>query len=229
MSLHINHLYILLKLFPNKPWNKQNLIDNGNLTNDMLKELNINNKNGRVVFRGEKISLEERDKMANKWDGCMDIFLFNFNKEYLKSNEEICSIDAINEILDVNPHNNYFYDLINYQIYQQIWEDLSKNTNLTWDIIKYNLDKPWDWRRLSCNTSMSLEVIINNLELPWVWSMVSRRTDITLKMLEKYKNMPWDYNILSYNNIITWEFLKNNLDKDWDWHSICVNIKITYD
>ena len=44
------------------------------------------------------------------------------------------------------------------------WSYLSKNTNITWDIVEYNPDKPWSWYFISQNPFTKQREIIEKEE-----------------------------------------------------------------
>jgi len=67
------------------------------------------------------------------------------------------------------------------------WKYLSKNPNITWEIVKDNLDKPWNWNYLSANPNITLEIVKDNPDKPWDWC-----------------------GGLSLNTNITWEIVKDN-------------------
>ena len=64
-------------------------------------------------------------------------------------------------------------------------ETVSNNSNITWDIIQQNLDKPWTWYGLSCNPNITWNIVRHlwwpmrlwrvqqNLDKPWCWSALS--------------------------------------------------------
>ena len=45
--------------------------------------------------------------------------------------------------------------------------NISNNPNITWDIIKNNLDKNWNWHWISKNPNITWEIIQNNLDKNW--------------------------------------------------------------
>jgi len=76
-----------------------------------------------------------------------------------------------------------------------VWEGMSRNPNITLDIVKNTLHKKWDWKKLSLNEAISLEEIKNNPDLPWVLSSIKkgrkhpRNTDVKYVILWKSKNI----------------------------------------
>ena len=75
---------------------------------------------------------------------------------------------------------------------------LSKNSNLSWNIIKHKPDADWSWYNLT------------------------RVRDLPLDFIEKNINKP-DFNWydLSNNINITEEFVLKHIDCDWNWFSLC--------
>jgi hypothetical protein len=49
----------------------------------------------------------------------------------------------------------------------------TNNPNLSFEIIKNNLDIEWDWREISESNIITLEIINENPDLPWEWSSIT--------------------------------------------------------
>ena len=56
------------------------------------------------------------------------------------------------------------------------WVELSRNPNITWDIMEANPDKPWVWYSLSCNPNITMDNVEANLNKPWNWNSLSSNT-----------------------------------------------------
>ena len=80
------------------------------------------------------------------------------------------------------------------------WSMLSRNPNITMELVKDNPDKPWDWQYLSYNPNITMEIVNANPDKPWNWSC------------------------LSENPNITWEFVNANPDKPWYWYGLSKNL-----
>jgi uncharacterized protein with HEPN domain len=76
---------------------------------------------------------------------------------------------------------------------------LSKNPNITWDIVRNNLDKSWVFEQLTLNPVITPVIIKNN------------------------PNILWDYQYFSKNPNITWNIVKDNLDKNWNYELLTWN------
>lgn len=145
------------------------------------------------------------------------------NKEWSKTYWE--NIIKIKERYDISENN--FYNLI------------SDNSNITWDIIKENIDKPWDWYDIKNNPNITWDIIrCNPKELNRLWSFDSIYTKsniapkglIDLNNLVSYdSNLPNFWKQISRKPDLTWETIKENLYKDWDWFYLSFNPTITWD
>jgi len=51
---------------------------------------------------------------------------------------------------------------------------LSKNPNITWEIVLKNPNKPWAWDGLSQNPNITWEIVSQNLDKKWNWYWLSR-------------------------------------------------------
>ena len=133
------------------------------------------------------------------------------------------------------------------------WCGLSSNSNIIWDIVKKNPNKPWNWRALSRNQNITLDIVQDNLDKPWNWSSLMLHPNINWNVLQKYfnkynnqnqlsyynpitykstinlgiigdeYNKPVNYYMLSFDSNITWKNLMINIDKEWCWSQLSVN------
>ena len=116
------------------------------------------------------------------------------------------------------------------------WDGLSRNPNITWEIIKNNPEKDrsnyinstpktqlvsrnkfWDWYGLSKNPNITWEIVVNNPDKPWNWRGLSRNCNITWEIIQNNSEKPWDWYSLSQHNNITLEIVENNPDKFRNW------------
>jgi hypothetical protein len=65
------------------------------------------------------------------------------------------------------------------------WDALSRNPNITLDIVEAHPDKPWNWRALSMNPSMTPEIKAAHPHAPWVHVRVLENLIVGLKLLSK--------------------------------------------
>jgi hypothetical protein len=62
-----------------------------------------------------------------------------------------------------------------------------------------------------------LDIIRTNLDKPWDWPLLSRSTVITWDFIKENPGKPWDWLGVSINPNITWEIIEDNSDKPWIW------------
>ena len=88
------------------------------------------------------------------------------------------------------------------------WYSLSKNPNITWEIIRENLDKPWNWWELSRHPSITWDIIQKNSDKPWCFKHLSSNPNITWDLIEIFLELGLvgsmdDWNYISDNPNIT--------------------------
>jgi hypothetical protein len=129
-------------------------------------------------------------------------------------------------------------DLIKYSINKDInsidWHYLSSCKELTWDIVKDNLDKKWNWTFLERREDLTIKIILEllneskkfpNVKLGWLCN----NPIITWDIIKSNPDLPWDYKTLSANNKITWDIIVNNPDKNWSYQNFSINPNITWE
>lgn len=117
------------------------------------------------------------------------------------------------------------------------WHNLSKNPNITWNIIKDNFDKPWCWKTLLGNPNITWEIATGK-DVPYQdnWLYMSRNPNITWDIIRQNPDKLWNWFYLSAHPNITWDIIESNLDTDtggdvypWNWYGISINPNITWD
>ena len=106
------------------------------------------------------------------------------------------------------------------------WRYLSRNPNITWNIVQQYPDKPWDWYYLSGNPSITLDIVQQNPDKPWDWSSLSINPNITWNIVQQYPDKPWNWYMLSSNPNITLDIVQQNQDNPWDWYCLSSNPNI---
>jgi hypothetical protein len=105
---------------------------------------------------------------------------------------------------------------------------ISKNPNITWDIVKSNPDKDWSFATLCTNPSISLDIILSNPYFNWGYYFQSR-DDVTWDVIKANPDIQWDYSQLGHKPSITWDIIQANPDKNWNYENISKNPNITWD
>ena len=134
--------------------------------------------------------------------------------------------------LSVNP--NITWDLIKKHIYKPWnWYLLAKHPNITWDIIKNNSNKPWyntdTFYGISENPNITWDIIINNLDFLWSWKELSCHQNITFEIIKNNLHYDWSWEMISYNPNITWEHIFDNPTYKWNLNTLIYNKNIYWD
>ena len=85
---------------------------------------------------------------------------------------------------------------------------LSKNPNITWDIVEANPNKPWCYNYLSKNPNITLDIVGANPDCPWNYNYLSSNPNITWDIVEDYKHKQSDYSNLSNNHMKKHKFFQ---------------------
>jgi hypothetical protein len=247
VDLYSNHLWTLIKLFPDAPWDTRDVISNKNTTCDLL----INNPrfldwknmacchNLTIEFIEANINMDWNlaDLTVHKavtiefilahpeikWDKLSIPSNPNINEYYNKHDHvdldvDPCELSMHLDLKHLLKHNiNLDYSL------------LSCNRTLTWDYVLQKLNMPWNWYTLSLKHATP-EILNAYPDLPWEWRYLSCNKNLTIEFIAKNINKPWDWTELSYSKVITQDFITSNIDKPWDHELLCyaANVDIEF-
>ena len=67
-----------------------------------------------------------------------------------------------------------------------------------WEFVLKYSDK-LNWERISRNPNISMDIIENNPDKPWDWHGISRNPNITMDIIEKYPDKHWNWHDISRN------------------------------
>ena len=68
---------------------------------------------------------------------------------------------------------------------------LSRNANVTWEIIQENPQIEWDVQGYSLNPNITLNIVLENPEINWDFTILSRNPSITEEDVENHPELPW--------------------------------------
>ena len=54
-------------------------------------------------------------------------------------------------------------------------------------------DKPWNWKGISRNPNVTMDMIERHPDKPWHWDYVSLNPNLTMEMIERHPDKPWDW------------------------------------
>ena len=221
LLLKMNSLIILLKVYPEKPWN--------------WKAMSLN---PRLTF---EYVLNHLDK---PWD--WNALSQNVHIKYIKENPNlpwnyICV--SSNETLTfeyIIKHNfNWNWNIISANKCIK-WENVKNNLNFPWDfaglstildvsIILDNIDYPWDLYATSWNSTISLDFIKTHSSQNFSCDGLLDNTNISLKdlcaspmsfMIDWYEassSDKFDWNLIDISNpSLDWDGIAGNKNVTWD-------------
>ena len=68
------------------------------------------------------------------------------------------------------------------------------------EIIENNIDKDWDWTRgISKNPNLTLEIIEKYSNKNWLWYYISINPSLIIEMINKFPNKDWHWNYIFTN------------------------------
>jgi len=111
-----------------------------------------------------------------------------------------------------------FYCVLNIEDipnYKWCYGSLSRNKNLTYEIIKAYPDKPWVWKHVE--RIYPVEYLIKNPNKVTDWSTLTRRADI--EIIQKHSELPWNWKIVS-NKKPCMYFVATHTHLDWNWFAL---------
>jgi len=141
--------------------------------------------------------------------------------------------------------DNPSWTLSDYDLSLDIWDKLSHKA--CWNVVKDNLDKPWNWsyvsksiditpeflecpyvywESLSCNKGITIDIVLANINKPWHWELLSLYLPLTTAILRDNINLPWDWYWLSTNKSITIEIVREFSNISWYFVNLSRNIHI---
>lgn len=150
-------------------------------------------------------------------------------------------INHLAVLLRLFPHQEWRYDLLSrnsnitwdlvcaYPDKPWNYSGLSLNSNITWDIVVAHPERPWDFAQLSANPNVTWDIIQAHPHIPWDDDQLSSNPNITWEIVQAYPERKWNYRRLSSHPNITWSIVQAYPDKGWDYRELSMNPNITWD
>jgi hypothetical protein len=123
-------------------------------------------------------------------------FVFKFPKNKrdwysISSNNLLCWENFIKLINDNNfseelSRINIGFDKPGQNEMFRAWRGISKNPNITMDIIEQNKQYPWEYKYVSENPNLTFEFIQNNINVSWDWYKISKNPNNSLQEFRYY-------------------------------------------
>lgn len=108
-------------------------------------------------------------------------------------------------------------------------QSLGKNENITWNtILKYMDHIKWDFTYVSMNPNITWEIVKNNMNYKWSFKCLSQNPNITWEIIQNNPEYNWNMAYFSKNENIRLDIIENN-DSNWNWFELSRNKSITFD
>lgn len=203
-----NDLIKLLKIFPNKNWNYEELSRNPNITLKYVMENKNKPWNWRELVKNSGITINDLLSYPEQpW--FMDSMLDNPNltMAYVLDRFELSFGSPTNKIPLLFKHMT----------------KISRNPGIKLEDVIKNPKLIWNYEALSENPNITLDFVLQNLNKSWNWQNLSKNPSITLKDISSHLELLWDYNYLSQNPNINIDFVKTHDTKSWNYSSLIHN------
>lgn len=222
---HTNVLPEIYFAYPNEKWCKRTLLENKNITLDMIKhiikEIIPEGLSDDEALRKIEIEdLEEEYEFYTMSRFCpltiQDVLntqnFIPWDMNGLAANMSFTCEDIIN-----TPEIN--------------WEiaGMSCNPNLNIDFLLDHLGEDWNWYHVTINSGIKIEDILDNPDLPWRMDIISDNPNVRPRHIDNYSDIPWDYQKLSLNPYIPWEYIKKHMDKRWNFGYVAERRDMKFD
>ena len=231
----MNLLCTLVEKFPDRGWNWKDLSGNPNIKLNTIKKFLT--KNWEWYHISENITITWDQVLANPnlpWDYRGLQNNINITPEIILANTE-CFFEWKYSNGNLNHYCNPFQldEMISSDKYPGLtycyYQHLSKNSKLTWEYIKKNIDKNWNWYYIIKNRCITWDHISNKELKPYLcWSAISQNPNITPKIISDNFQKPWNWFDMTFNpNLFTldnvhdmWQLIKNHPEIDWYWDKL---------
>lgn len=106
------------------------------------------------------------------------------------------------------------------------WRGVSRNPNLTMDVVESFSRKDWNWDVLSRHKLLTMGIVERLPDKSWNWKDISSHPNITMDNIEGNPQFPWNWEYISLNPNITIEFVSKHPNEQWDLENLAKNKNI---
>lgn len=73
---------------------------------------------------------------------------------------------------------------------------LSSCNYITWNMVRNNLNKPWNLDKISRNKIVTIDIVLDNPFLRWNWTELTLNENMTFDVIKNNSRCPWDIDVL---------------------------------
>lgn len=98
-----------------------------------------------------------------------------------------------------------------------IWIEITRNPNVTIEIVKSYIHLPWNWGVICYSLIKTFDFVLHNYQsVPINWNALSINLNISLDDIETNPHLPWVWKAISSRDDLIQEFVRRHPEKDWD-------------
>jgi hypothetical protein len=215
----------IIDTYPDKEWDYDFLIRNDSMSIESIKRIYTDDRliYMKYIFFNDNFTLTEENLNLVK------------DKQHIYFSSGL-SVDNIKKKqYDIQPNFIAISRYCTWDVYLSFpfgnWDytRLSRNPNITMDIISNNKLLPWDYSVINLNKNLTLEFFEQNIDKPWNFQLLSASKIITLDIIRKYPQFNWSYKWFSENSNVDWEFVCAHPEVNWNYSLLSRNPNITWD
>jgi len=208
---------------PDFPWNWRYISQNPNLTLDFIYKNPSKDWDWNYVSKNSGITWEDiKNNIDLPWR-------WNFVSQNPTITSDIVKENPDKYWAHASFYRNPSMKMLNIEYYiGRIPDDFPSRSNIDIETILFIILKSESSIRplmydFSKNSNLTIDLVKKNMNLPWSWFWISENSNINIKDIQENPELPWNWRGLSGNPNITIEFIKNNLDKEWGMAYIIQN------
>ena len=103
------------------------------------------------------------------------------------------------------------------------WAYLSRNSNLTMDVVLKYPRALWSIEDVCCNPGITVQDMLNHRDYCWDCRIVSKNPNLNIKIINEFPRHDWNWKSISCNPGITMQDIINHPKYPWDWEFISDN------
>lgn len=237
VSFNSNVSIDFIQQHPEFPWDWEQVACNPNLTIEFVRAHPNIPWNWKKISQNFIFTTEWIDAFPHvNWDWYQITHIL-FSHYYSHSQKETSYTFIHFEYLREHPDYPWRWDILSHSHCKELtiqfirkfrykpwnWDILSRNTIITMDDIRANLDLPWNWSSMNHHRLLDAKMIKQFPDKYWEWDEIARYCWNIEEIVKALPHVNWDWNELSHNEHISMDFINAFAHKPWNWIGISIN------
>lgn len=77
------------------------------------------------------------------------------------------------------------------------YDFLSSCNYITWNMVRNNLNKPWNFKKISRNSIVTIDIVLDTPFLRWDWNELTLNKNMTFDIIKNNIRLPWNSYLLT--------------------------------